>query len=96
MNKLLERMIELTQTARLSVADTARASIGSCGGEGLTLTFEVDDIDNTHALLEVANLNPPPIKVYSWGARVIHIYDPEGNRIEFWCSTAKTALNPIV
>ncbi len=54
------------------------------GGKGITLTLEVDDIEEAHRYLSEVGLNPPPIREHAWGARVIHIYDPEGNRIEFW------------
>lgn len=75
---------KLTETSRLSVADSARASIKSSHGKGLTLTFKVDDIDKTHLFLVEAGLNPPSIKVHGWGAKIIHLFDPEGCRIEFW------------
>lgn len=29
------------------------------------------------------------IKDHPWGAQVIHIHDPEGNRVEFWTSNKK-------
>jgi len=82
----LEWFVEfkLNETARLSVADAARTSMESCEGKGITLTMEVDDIESTHVYLEKAGLNPPAIRDHAWGARVIYIYDPEGNRLEFW------------
>lgn len=76
---------KLTDSSRLSVADSARTSIGSSSGKGLTLTFEVDNIDKTYLFLKEADLNPPSIKDHGWGAKVIYIFDPEGSRIEFWC-----------
>lgn len=75
---------KLNEASRLSIADEARASIDSNGGKGITITMEVDDIETTHLYLTEAGLNPTPIKDHAWGARVIHIYDPEGNRLEFW------------
>lgn len=75
---------KLNDAARLSVADTARTSMGSCKGKGVTITMEVDDIETTHTYLEEAGLNPPAIKDHAWGAKVIYIFDPEGNRLEFW------------
>ena len=80
---------ELTESARLSIADTARASIGSCAGQGLTLTMEVEDIESTHIFAEEAGLHPPAIRDHAWGARVFYIHDPEGNRLEFWSQKGK-------
>ncbi len=75
---------EISAAARLSVADEARSSIGSAGGRGLTLTFEVEDLDITHQHLSDGGLNPPPVRKHGWGAEIIRIHDPEGNRLEFW------------
>ena len=75
---------KLNEASRLSIADEARASIDSNRGKGITITMEVDNIETTHRFLYEAGLNPTPIKDHSWEARVVHIYDPEGNRLEFW------------
>jgi predicted enzyme related to lactoylglutathione lyase len=75
---------KLNETSRLSIADQSRCSIDSNDGKGITITLEVDNIDTTHLYLNEVGLNPTPIKDHPWGAKVIHIYDPEGNRIEFW------------
>ena len=75
---------KLNEASFLSIADESRASIDSNEGNGVTITLEVVDIEAAHIYLSEAGLSPPPIKDHSWGARVIHIYDPEGNRIEFW------------
>jgi predicted enzyme related to lactoylglutathione lyase len=75
---------KLNEASRLSIADEARTSIDSNDGKGITITLEVDDIETTHLYLNKVGLNPTPIKDHAWGARVIHIYDPEGNRLEFW------------
>jgi predicted enzyme related to lactoylglutathione lyase len=75
---------KLNEASRLSIADEARTSIDSSDGKGITITLEVDDIETTHLYLKEVGLNPTPIKDHAWGARVIYIYDPEGNRLEFW------------
>ena len=75
---------KLNDASRLSIADEARSSIDSNDGKGITITLEVDDIETIHLYLNEVGLNPTPIKDHAWGARVIHIYDPEGNRLEFW------------
>ena len=78
---------KLNEASRLSIANEAKTSIDSNDGKGITITMEVDDIEATHLYLNKAGLNPTPVKDHAWGARVIHIYDPEGNRLEFWSPT---------
>jgi predicted enzyme related to lactoylglutathione lyase len=87
----LEWFVEfkLNETSRLSIANTARASIGSSGGKGITITMEVDDIKTTHSYLEEAGLNPTAIIDHAWGSKVVYIYDPEGHRLEFWSQDRK-------
>ncbi|MBW2572172.1 MAG: VOC family protein [Deltaproteobacteria bacterium] len=75
---------KLNESSRLSIADESRTSIDSNDGKGITITLEVDDIETTYSYLNEVGLNPTPIKDHAWGARVIHIYDPEGNRLECW------------
>jgi predicted enzyme related to lactoylglutathione lyase len=75
---------ELTATARLSIADVSRTSQEACGGEGITIAMEVEDIAAAHLFLINAGLHPPAIRNHAWGARVFYIHDPEGNRLEFW------------
>lgn len=75
----------LNAGARLSVADESRASINSSGGQGVTVTFQVADIEQTRQYLQESGLQPTPIKDHAWGARVMYLHDPEGHRLEFWC-----------
>lgn len=77
---------KLNETSRLSIADEARTSIDSNDGKGITITLEVDDIETTYLYLNEVGFNPTSIKDHAWGASVIRIYDPEGNRLEFWSS----------
>lgn len=74
---------ELSGTARVSVADAARASIDSSEGQGITLSLEVEDVAATHARLSEAGVTPSPIRKL-WGQRVTYLRDPEGTRLEFW------------
>jgi catechol 2,3-dioxygenase-like lactoylglutathione lyase family enzyme len=74
----------LSETARLSVANEQRASIKSSHGAGITLTFQVKDIEQSHRLLQENGLNPGPIRAHAWGARVCYFFDPEGHRLEMW------------
>jgi catechol 2,3-dioxygenase-like lactoylglutathione lyase family enzyme len=77
---------EISDTARLSIADESKASIVSNHGKGVTITFEVDDIQTTLSNLLRLGFDELEILDHAWGARVIYIHDPEGNRIEFWSS----------
>lgn len=74
---------ELSPTARLSIADESRASIKSNHGKGITLGFQVSDLEKTHSQLVKTGLSPTKPKQV-WGAQVFYLHDPEGNRIEFW------------
>lgn len=69
--------------ARLSVANEAKASIKSAGGQGITLTLQISDLRAVHNVLQEAAIQPTPIKE-RWGSEVFYVHDPEGNRIEFW------------
>jgi predicted enzyme related to lactoylglutathione lyase len=80
---------KLTKTSRLSVADESRTSIKSGSGRGITIGLQVRDIETTRAQLENAGLEPTAIKEI-WGAKAFYVFDPEGNRIEFWSGRAKS------
>ena len=79
---------KLNERSRLSVADEARTSIKSGDGKGITISLQVDDIEQTQAELIEAGITPTPIKEV-WGSKAIYIHDPEGNRLEFWAGRAK-------
>ncbi|MFP4572821.1 MAG: VOC family protein [Desulfobacterales bacterium] len=73
-----------TDTSRISIADENRASVKSCGGGGITLALEADDIEASHRATKEAGAVPSHIKEHPWGARVFYVYDPEGHRVEIW------------
>jgi catechol-2,3-dioxygenase len=79
----------LTETSRLSVADETRTSIKSGGGKGITIGLQVPDVITARAQLIEAGLNPTAVKEI-WGAKAFYVFDPEGNRIEFWSGRAKS------
>jgi predicted enzyme related to lactoylglutathione lyase len=82
----LEWFVEfkLNETSRLSIANEARTSMDSNDGKGITIAMEVDDIAETYSVLKETGLHPTAIRDHPWGAKVLYIYDPEGNRLEFW------------
>ncbi|MFN8492987.1 MAG: VOC family protein [Caldilineaceae bacterium] len=74
----------LTDTARLSIADERRATIKSSAGAGITLTFQVTELQGAWQHLEDQGAKPGLLRRHAWGAQVFYLYDPEGHRLEFW------------
>lgn len=74
---------QLTDNAYLSIADTRRATIESVAGQGITLSWQVADIDAAHDNLHQQGIKTTSIQ-RKWGARLFYLHDPEGHRIEFW------------
>jgi catechol 2,3-dioxygenase-like lactoylglutathione lyase family enzyme len=79
---------KLNESSRVSVAHETRTSIKSGGGKGLTLSLQVDDIEQTRTELMEAGIAPTPVREV-WGSKVIYVHDPEGNRLEFWSGREK-------
>ena len=67
----------------LSIANEARSKINSAAGNGVTLTWRVDALQEAHAYLEQRGVSITAIQ-HKWGAQVCYMYDPEGHRIELW------------
>lgn len=74
----------LNDTSRLSIADENRSCIKAPGQKGITITLQVDKIDPVWADFDGRQLNPTPIQVHPWNAKVFYIFDPEGHRLEIW------------
>ncbi|WP_155302349.1 VOC family protein [Desulfosarcina widdelii] len=74
----------LTPTAFLSVADSSRTTIVSGDGKGVTLSFQIDDLQTAHRAFLEDGLEPTAIRSQVMGADVFYLFDPEGNRTEFW------------
>jgi uncharacterized glyoxalase superfamily protein PhnB len=74
----------LNEMSRLSVADENRVTIKSGGGNGITLSWKVDALQAIWNDFEKNGLTPTAIKEHPWNASVFFLFDPEGNRIEFW------------
>jgi catechol 2,3-dioxygenase-like lactoylglutathione lyase family enzyme len=75
---------QIASAAHLSIADERRATIKSGQGAALTLTFRVDEVDETWKRLSARGLQLGAIQDHAWGARVFYFYDPEGHRLEIW------------
>lgn len=74
----------LTPTAFLSVANQSRTTVASGDGKGITLSFQIDDLQAAHRAFLEDGLGPTAIRPQVMGADVFYLFDPEGNRIEFW------------
>ncbi len=75
---------EVTAQSRLSVANERRSTIKSAKGQGLTLTFQVDQADATWQYLMNLGVSVGRIADHTWGGRAFFLSDPEGNRLEIW------------
>ena len=74
----------LTSSSYLSVADQKRATIQSADGKGITLSFEIDNLEKAHSNMTEEGLAPTAIRSQVLGADVFYLFDPEGTRIEYW------------
>lgn len=69
--------------AFVSVADASRSTIAAGTGAGLTLSFEVDDLEAVRVDLVRAGAAAGELGS-RFGASTLDVYDPVGNRLEFW------------
>ena len=76
----------LTGTSFLSIADASSASIESADGDGVTLSWQVEDLELAHGWLNELGVETSPVKPI-WGVRSFYFFDPEGHRIEIWAQT---------
>jgi catechol 2,3-dioxygenase-like lactoylglutathione lyase family enzyme len=76
---------QLTDTSFLSIANSARATISDVQGQGITLTWEVQNLEQVKKYLETQRISTTPIK-RKWNALVFYCHDPEGHRLEFWAN----------
>jgi len=75
--------LRLTSSSFLSIADASRATIGAVNGQGVTLTWQVEDLSAVRTLLESKGVAATPTR-RRWNSDVLYCQDPEGHRIEFW------------
>ncbi|GJL81126.1 MAG: hypothetical protein DHS20C01_07600 [marine bacterium B5-7] len=75
---------KVTDNAYLSCADAQRTTIPPAGGDGLTLTFEITDVDGYHDELVRTGARLTQLVNHAWGARTFYVFDPDERRIEFW------------
>lgn len=76
----------LAANSFVSIANAQRATVASANGDGVTLTWQIQNVAATHQALAAAGVALTPLQT-RWGALVTYLYDPEGNRIELWEAT---------
>jgi len=79
----------LTADSFVSIADAARATIAPAGGAGLTLSWQVADVEGFHRYLLDKGVAAEPIAT-RWGGRCFYFHDPEGHRLEAWADGDKS------
>ena len=78
---------ELHPGAHVSVADASHATIAAGNGSGLTLSWRVDDVALARQAVIARGIDASPIR-RRWEADTCFVFDPAGNRIEFWAPAA--------
>ena len=74
---------KVADNSYLSIANQQRASINSVDGDGITLSWQVQDIRATYQYLAEQAIPIGDIK-QKWGALTVFLHDPDGHRIELW------------
>ena len=67
----------------LSLADAKRTSIPAGKGDGITLSWQVEDVREARNSLTAMGVETSPVE-WRYGAWGIFLRDPGGNRIELW------------
>ena len=81
---------QLNAAAYLSVADAARASIAAVDGQGITLAWQVHNLEEVRNHLLQQGIAATPLR-RRWDAWVFYCHDPEGHRLEFWAEALPAA-----
>ena len=74
---------QLADNTYLSIANAANTSIKSADGGGITISWQIEDVELTYLRFNELGIKTRKIKSV-WGARAFYIFDPEGHRIELW------------
>ncbi len=82
---------QLTDTSFLSIANSTRATISDVQGQGVTLTWQVMDLEKTREQLEMRGIATTPIQ-RKWGSLACYCQDPEGHRLEFWTKPQQESI----
>lgn len=82
--------VSLADTAHLSLADAARATVPPGRGAGITLSWEIADVAATHATLVGLGVDVTDVAT-RWSAHYVELHDPEGTRIELWAPAPESS-----
>jgi catechol 2,3-dioxygenase-like lactoylglutathione lyase family enzyme len=74
---------QIVGNSYLSIANAANASIQSADGNGITLSWQVEDVESAYNMLNEFGVKTSQIKSI-WGAKAFYFFDPEGHRVELW------------
>lgn len=86
---------QMTTASFVSIANSARATVQDVRGQGITLSLQVNNLDQARQRL--SSLDVDVGKVTSrWGSPVCYLRDPEGHRIELWQNTSATPRLPTL
>ena len=72
------------ETTNISLADASRCSVSAVQGQGVTLSFCVNDLLSVFMYFKELGLRHTEIVSKGWRAPYFYAFDPEGHRIEFW------------
>ncbi len=67
----------------LSVADAGRTKVPAAKGDGITLSWQVEDVREARNRLIAMGVEASPVE-WRYGAWTTFLRDPGGNRIELW------------
>ncbi len=73
----------LSDNSYLSIADTERATVGHAKGQGITLSFQIHDVNRIKSQLKRLGIETSDTRLV-WGRQAFYINDPDGHRIELW------------
>ncbi|MEZ6093443.1 MAG: DUF542 domain-containing protein [Pirellulaceae bacterium] len=81
---------KISDSSFLSIANAARATIEPVCGQGVTLSWQVEDLPQIRSKLQTRDVLTTEIKP-KWNAHVFYFRDPEGHRIELWEPLSESA-----
>ena len=74
---------QVADNTYLGIANEANASIKSAAGNGITLSWQVEDVEKTYHHLNQLGIKTGRIKLV-WRSRAFYLFDPEGHCLELW------------
>jgi predicted enzyme related to lactoylglutathione lyase len=74
---------QLADNTYLSIANAANTSIKSADGGGITISWQIEDVESIYLRFNELGIKTSKLKNV-WGARAFYIFDPEGHRLELW------------